>query len=101
PFVCALIGMIVIGRHSDRTRERKRHVAACALIAATGLIVAAAFTHNLPLLVVSFAFSQIGQRSVMSVVWSIPPIVLGGSAAAAGLALTNGGGNLGGCAAPA
>jgi ACS family tartrate transporter-like MFS transporter len=100
PFVCALVGMIVIGRHSDRTRERKGHVAACALIAATGLIVASAFTHNLPLLVVSFAFSQVGQRSVMSVFWSIPPIVLGGSAAAAGIALINAVGNLGGFVGP-
>jgi nitrate/nitrite transporter NarK len=100
PFVCALAGMVLIGRHSDRTGERKGHVAACALIAATGLIVAAAFTHNLPLLVLSFAFSQVGQRSVMSVFWSIPPIVLGGSAAAAGIALINAVGNLGGFVGP-
>jgi len=100
PFVCALAGMILIGRHSDRTGERKRHVAACALIAAIGLSVAAAFTHNLPLLVLSFAFSQVGQRSVMSVFWSIPPIVLGGSAAAAGIALINAVGNLGGFVGP-
>jgi ACS family tartrate transporter-like MFS transporter len=100
PFVCALVGMIVIGRHSDRTRERRKHVAACALIAAAGLIVAAAFTHNLPLLVISFAFSQIGQRSVMSVFWAIPPIVLGGAAAAAGIALINAVGNLGGFVGP-
>jgi len=90
----------VIGRHSDRTGERKRHVAFCALVAATGLIVAAAFTHNLPLLVLSFAFSQVGQRSVMSVFWSIPPIVLGGTAAAAGIALINAVGNLGGFVGP-
>jgi MFS transporter, ACS family, tartrate transporter len=100
PFVCALVGMIVIGRHSDRTGERKRHVAACALTAATGLIVGAAFTHNLPLLVLSFAFSQVGQRSVMSVFWSIPPMVLGGTAAAAGIALINAIGNLGGFVGP-
>jgi len=100
PFVCALAGMILIGRHSDRTRERKRHVAACALTAATGLIIGAAFTHNLPLLVLSFAFSQVGQRSVMSVFWSIPPIVLGGTAAAAGIALINAIGNLGGFVGP-
>jgi ACS family tartrate transporter-like MFS transporter len=100
PFVCALIGMVVIGRHSDRTRERKRHVAACALIAATGLFVGAAFTDNLPMLVLSFAFSQVGQRSVMSVFWSIPPIVLGGTAAAAGIALINAIGNLGGFVGP-
>ena len=36
----ALIGMVAIGRHSDRTRERKMHVAACALTAATGLALA-------------------------------------------------------------
>jgi MFS transporter, ACS family, tartrate transporter len=100
PFVCALVGMIVIGRHSDRTRERRKHVAACALLAAAGLIVAAVFTHNLPLLVVSFAFSQVGQRSVMSVFWAIPPIVLGGAAAAAGIALINAVGNLGGFVGP-
>jgi ACS family tartrate transporter-like MFS transporter len=100
PFVCALAGMILIGRHSDRTRERKKHVAACALTAAVGLIVGAAFTDNLPLLVLSFAFSQVGQRSVMSVFWSIPPIVLGGAAAAAGIALINAVGNLGGFVGP-
>ena len=100
PFTCALAGMILVGRHSDRTGERKRHVAACALIAATGLIVGAAFTDNLPLLVLSFAFSQVGQRSVMSVFWSIPPMVLGGTAAAAGIALINAIGNLGGFVGP-
>jgi ACS family tartrate transporter-like MFS transporter len=100
PFVCALVGMVLIGRHSDRTGERKLHVAACALTASTGLVVGAAFTHNLPLLVVSFAFSQFGQRSVMSVFWAIPPIVLGGSAAAAGIALINALGNLGGFVGP-
>ena len=28
PFVAALVGMVLIGRHSDRTGERKMHVAA-------------------------------------------------------------------------
>ena len=100
PFVAALIGMVLIGRHSDRTGERKRHVAACALTAATGLVLAAFFTNNLWLLVLSFTLSQIGQRSVMSVFWSIPPMVLGGTAAAAGIALINAVGNLGGFFGP-
>ena len=100
PFTAALIGMVLIGRHSDRTRERKRHVAACALTAATGLVLAAFFTDHLVLLVLSFTLSQIGQRSVMSVFWSIPPLVLGGTAAAAGIALINAVGNLGGFFGP-
>ena len=52
------------------------------------------------MLVLSFTLSQIGQRSVMSVFWSIPPMLLGGTAAAAGIALINAVGNLGGFVGP-
>ena len=41
-----------------------------------------------------------GQRSVMSVFWAIPPMLLGGTAAAAGIALINAIGNLGGFFGP-
>jgi ACS family tartrate transporter-like MFS transporter len=100
PFVVALVGMVVIGAHSDRTGERKKHVAACAITAATGLILAVMFQDSVPLIVLSFALSQLGQRSVMSVFWAIPPMILGGTAAAAGIALINAIGNLGGFVGP-
>lgn len=100
PFVVALVGMVIIGAHSDRTGERKGHVAACALTAATGLVLAVWFQASVPLLVLSLALSQLGQRSVMSVFWSIPPMILGGTAAAAGIALINSIGNLGGAFGP-
>jgi ACS family tartrate transporter-like MFS transporter len=100
PFVVALVGMVVIGGHSDRTGERKVHVAACALTASVGLMLATAFQASLPLLVLSFTLSQLGQRSVLSVFWAIPPIFLAGTAAAAGIALINAIGNLGGWFGP-
>jgi ACS family tartrate transporter-like MFS transporter len=100
PFVVALAGMVLVGRHSDRTGERKWHVALCALTAAAGLFVAVAFQASLPLLVLGFTLSQLGQRSVMSVFWAIPPMFLGGTAAAAGIALINSIGNLGGAVGP-
>ncbi len=100
PFIVALIGMVIIGAHSDRTGERKKHVAACAITAATGLVLAVTFRESVPLLVLSFALSQLGQRSVMSVFWAIPPMILGGTAAAAGIALINSIGNLGGAFGP-
>jgi ACS family tartrate transporter-like MFS transporter len=100
PFVAALIAMLVIGRHSDRTGERKMHVAACAITAATGLVLAVAFRDNVWLLVLSFTLSQMGQRSVMSVFWAMPPMLLGGAAAAAGIGLINAVGNLGGFFGP-
>jgi ACS family tartrate transporter-like MFS transporter len=100
PFGAALIAMVLVGRHSDRTGERKLHVAGCALTAATGLVLAVVFHDNVPLLVLSFTLSQMGQRSVMSVFWAIPPMLLSGTGAAAGIALINAIGNLGGFFGP-
>jgi ACS family tartrate transporter-like MFS transporter len=100
PFTAALVAMILVGRHSDQTGERKFHVAACATTASVGLLLAAASQHNIWLLVLSFTLSQMGQRSVMSVFWAIPPIFLGGTGAAAGIALINAIGNLGGWFGP-
>jgi ACS family tartrate transporter-like MFS transporter len=100
PFAAALVAMVLVGRHSDRTGERRFHVAACALTAALGLVLAVTFQASVPLLVLSFTLSQVGQRSVLSVFWAIPPIFLGGTAAAAGIALINSIGNLGGYVGP-
>jgi len=100
PFAAALVAMFYVGRHSDRTRERKYHVAACAMTAATGLVLAVLFRDNLWLMVLSFTLSQIGQRSVQGVFWAIPPIFLGGTAAAACIGLINALGNLGGYVGP-
>lgn len=100
PFAVALVGMVLVGRHSDRTGDRKWHVAACALTAAVGLVLAASFQHNTLLIVLSFTLSQLGQRSVMSVFWAIPPIFLAGTSAAAGIAMINSIGNLGGAVGP-
>ncbi len=100
PFVAALAAMVLVGRHSDRTGERKWHVAICALVAASGLLLAVAFQDNVWMLVLSFTLCQVGQRSLLSVFWAIPPIFLGGTAAAAGIALINSLGNLGGAVGP-
>jgi ACS family tartrate transporter-like MFS transporter len=101
PFVAALAGMILIGQHSDRTGERKWHAAGCALTAATGIGLAAFSQHSTLLIVLAFTLSQLGQRSILSVFWAIPPMFLGGTAAAASIALINSIGNLGGSVGPA
>ena len=100
PFVVALFGMVLIGRHSDRTGERKLHVAACALTGALGLALAAASRDSVTLIVLSFTIAQLGQRAIQSVFWAIPPAFLGGTAAAAGIAMVNAVGNLGGFVGP-
>jgi MFS transporter, ACS family, tartrate transporter len=100
PFVVALVAMVFVGRHSDRTGERRLHVAACALVTAAGLVLAVVFQGNMWLLVLSFTLSQMALRSFGGVFWAIPPQLLGGTAAAAGIALINAIGNLGGFVGP-
>jgi MFS transporter, ACS family, tartrate transporter len=101
PFVVALVGMVLVGRHSDRTGERRWHVAACALTAALGLVVVTTARGSVPLIASGFVLCHLGQRSVQGVFWAIPPAFLGGAAAAAGIATINAVGNLGGFVGPA
>jgi ACS family tartrate transporter-like MFS transporter len=100
PFVASLLAMFLVGRHSDRTGERRWHVAACATISAAGLLLAVASLGNIWLLVLSFTISQMALRSLVGVFWAMPPQFLGGTAAAAGIALINSIGNLGGFVGP-
>ena len=77
------------------------HVAACAVTSAAGLLLAVASQGTLWLLVASFTISQMAQRALVGVFWAMPPQFLGGTAAAAGIALINSIGNLGGFVGPA
>ena len=100
PFVFALIAMVYVGARSDRTGRPKQHAAGCALVAALGLVLAAASGQDLPLLLASITICQAAQRSVQAPFWALPPLFLGGTAAAAGFAMINAIGNLGGYAGP-
>ena len=96
----AIVGMILITAHSDRTGERRWHTAICAVIAAVGLVLTTLAGHNVVGVALSLALCHLGQRTVQGVFWSIPPVFLGGTAAAAGIAFINAVGNLGGHIGP-
>lgn len=101
PFTVALLAMVVVGRASDRSGERTKYVAGCALATAAGLVVAVASGTEVWLLVAGFTIAQMALRSLAGVFWAIPPQILGGAAAAAGIAVINALGNLGGFVGPA
>ena len=75
-------------------------MAGCALVTAVGLLIAVSSQQHMWLLVFGFAVSQMALRSLAGVFWAIPPQLLGGAAAAAGIALINAIGNLGGFVGP-
>jgi nitrate/nitrite transporter NarK len=91
--------MVVLGRHSDRTMERKGHVAAALLMAAIGVGLAG-FVPNPVVVMALLCFAQIGISAVPPMFWPLPASFLTGASAAAGIAAINSLGNLSGFAGP-
>jgi sugar phosphate permease len=100
PWACAAAGMVVAGRHSDRTGERRWHVALAALAGAAGFVVSG--LPGLPpvLVMAALAVAVTGVMAAVSCFWALPTAVLSGSAAAAGIAWINSVGNLAGYLSP-
>jgi MFS family permease len=96
PYIGFIITMLLVGRHSDRTLERRYHAAVPWLVCAAGLIGTAVFANSPALgfacLVIAVSAPQAGQVAF----WQIPPMLLAGTAAATGIALINSVGNLSG-----
>jgi len=99
PFAVAAIGMVVVAAHSDRTGERRWHIAGCGLLAAIGL-GASSIAPTPALALAALAVAAIGLYSFTPPFWSLPTAVLRGDAAAAGIGLINAVGNLGGFIGP-
>jgi MFS transporter, ACS family, tartrate transporter len=99
PFSVAAIGMITVAAHSDRTGERRVHVACCGAVAALGLF-AASIAPTPVLTFMSLSFAAIGLYAFTPPFWSLPTAFLRGDGAAAGIGLINAVGNLGGFTGP-
>lgn len=100
PYAAAIIAMVMLGRNSDKTHERKWHIAVPSALAAGGLLVAA-FTSSM--FIVSFIGLIIATACLWgayTVFWSLPAAHLKGTAAAGGIALINSLGLLGGFISP-
>ncbi|WP_122664875.1 MFS transporter [Pseudomonas viridiflava] len=100
PYVGAVVGNLLIGASSDRHGERRWHMAACALLTAAGYLVCALLPGQLLPLMVGMTMIMTGIIAWMPIFWTIPPRFLSGLAAAAGIALINSIGQLGGIIAP-
>jgi D-galactonate transporter len=99
PYLAATIGMVIIGRNSDRSHERRWHVSISALCGAAGL-AAAAFLKVPGAELAALAFAAVGIWGALGPFWAMSADFLSGTGAAAGIALINSVGNLGGFAGP-
>ena len=99
PYIVAAIAMVIVGAHSDRTRERCAHVAAAAVVGALGM-AASAYVQSPYLGVLALSVAAAGIWSAVPVFWSLPTVFLTGTAAAGAIALINSFGNLAGFVGP-
>jgi MFS transporter, ACS family, tartrate transporter len=97
---CATAATILaVGASSDRTGERCLHAAGCVTLSALGCVGAALLPTPLGR-VAALALVHMGDQAFGVAFWCLPSMLLRGSAAAAGIALVNSVGNLGGFAGP-
>jgi D-galactonate transporter len=100
PYFVAAVVMIWAARHSDRTGERRWHTACAALAGALGLVAATLYSDNTVIALAALSVATAGILSTFPIFWSLPTAMLGGTAAAAGIAMINSIGNLAGFVSP-
>jgi len=99
PSSCAIVAMVLVGAHSDRTGERRWHVGLSAFVAGAGWALSAWAPTPVGSLA-GLAVAHAGMMSMLAPFWSLPTAYLSGTAAAGGIAFINSVGNLGGFAGP-
>ena len=100
PNAAGIVGMILIGRHSDTWHERRWHFAVCVVIAAVGLFTTTLLQGNLIGSILALAVAVIGIASATPLFFALTSEYLSAGAAAGGLALISSLGNLGPAVSP-
>ena len=99
PYLCGGAGLVLWGRLSDRMNERRYNLLAACCVSTLGLVIAG-LTMGTWWAMVGMSIAAIGFYGSKGPFWSMPPMFLTGTAAAASLAWINSIGNLGGFFGP-
>jgi len=101
PYVAAVPVMILSSRSSDRTLERRYHAAVPEIIGAIALLLLGVVAPASPYFSVAFwCFAAMGVCCLLGPFWALPSEFLTGFSTAAGVALINSFGNIGGFVGP-
>jgi ACS family tartrate transporter-like MFS transporter len=101
PYTIAAVFVYFWGRRSDRTGNRVLHASISMVMAAVGLVAAGSLVQvNAILALIALTLAAMGIYSAIAPFLAMPSTALVGAAAAAGLAMVNSLGNLGGFVAP-
>jgi len=99
PYAAGAIAMVIVGKHSDRTGERRWHVLIPALVSASGLVLAT-LGSGITWSVVTLSIAMLGLASMFGPFWALATSRMTGVGAAASIALVNAVANTGGFVGP-
>jgi MFS family permease len=100
PYVFGAICMVVVGRISDATGERRKYIAGLLMMATAGFLAAGIFDKQTTFLVIALAVMGAGVVASIPAFWALPPKLVTGAGAAGGMALINTLGQVGGIVSP-
>ncbi len=100
PYIAATVVMIPVARSADRRGERRWHVAVPAFAGALGLVLSTIYAATPWPALAALTLATAGIITSLPLFWSLPTAMLGGAAAAAGIAFINSLGNLAGFVSP-
>lgn len=100
PQLCAIAGLILLGRSSDRHQERRWHFTFGALVVAVGLGIIAAAQGHLWLSLAGLCLTIGGIAAITPIFFAMASEFLPMASLAAGIALISSIGNLGGAVTP-
>lgn len=99
PYLVGAGGMVIAARHSDRSGERRWHIAGAALVGGIAFI-ASGFVYTLAASLATLSLAMLGLASMFGPFWAFATSRLRGVGAAAAIALINSIGNTGGFVGP-
>jgi D-galactonate transporter len=100
PYGAAMVAMLLVSRSSDRSGERRWHLALSTMAAGCGLVLSVMFGSNSVLAMIGLTLGTAGIITSQPLFWSLPTTFLAGTAAAAGIAMINSMGNFAGFVSP-
>jgi ACS family tartrate transporter-like MFS transporter len=95
PYLATAIAMVLVGRHSDSSSERRWHTALASFFGALGLI-AAAYSGRAFFVIAGMSVGMMGAQSITGPFWAMATSRTSSAAAAVSIAVINSIGNLGG-----
>ncbi|WP_224401616.1 MFS transporter [Pseudonocardia sp. ICBG1034] len=96
PYLVAVVAMVAVATHGDRTGERRWHTTVPTVVGGLGLVAVGLTQSSTVLALLALTVAAAAISSAQAAFWSLPAALLSGVGAAAGIALVNSIGNVAG-----